>query len=251
METDRTLSDIARSVLTESHETDPRSLREKAGLLALLNLLGILESFYAEGDSQKSSINLIKSMAEDAVLSPPQPEAKETDLTSSVMAAASKLLSGPQGGIDPALIGTLMGALSAMTKARNLSPQPPSEPAETAADSDSQDSGAEAKDKPPAEPKTPASPLQQILGIDPRIITLALNVLADLMKARNTGEKQPGQESSREDGSHKQPTEVTVTSDGKTVVIPTAKSKPRERLYHKPGLGIYRKTPDKAPGAAE
>jgi hypothetical protein len=291
METDKTLSDIARSVLVSSPESDQRSFREKAGLLALLNLLGIVESFYGDGQGAQSSAGLLSSLALGSGAVAPQGQ-KEPDLVSSIMSLAGKMLGGRegQGGIDPAMIGTLMGALSALTKARTLSPRyasptPGSGPTgETGPDapSDSLD-GSEGPDEqagedggstgegdeaglgegerangpaspsaapaPPGAP-TPQSPLQQILGIDPRIITLALNVLADIMKARNAAQSEragaeKGRPAARSDSAAPE-TEVTVTPDGKTVVIPKARRQPRERLYHKPGLGIYRKRLEEA-----
>lgn len=287
METDKTLSDIARSVLVSSPESDQRTLREKAGLLALLNLLGIVESFYGDGQSAQSSMSLLSSLALGSGAQAPE-KPKEPDLISSVMSLAGKLLGGTQGhgGIDPAMVGTLMGALSALSKTRALAPRPaattPAASTSAAPDSkspgapsgddaegetldgtgDSQDREASIEDavesgeprapkettSPPEVPASPEaapqSPLQQILGIDPRIITLALNVLADIMKARNaaqtekagTGQKRPAP---RPESSGPE-TEVTVTPDGKTVVIPKSRRQPRERLYHKPGLGIYR-----------
>lgn len=281
METEKTLSEIARSVLIASPETDPRSLREKAGLLALLNLLGIVESFYGDGQTVQSSVNLIRSIAENPMSPPTQEPSKQPDLAASIMSLATKFLGSGQGqgGFDPALIGTLMGAVSAMSKSRGQGSRPSARAGDAEViqlegeneDEDSEEIGdqsAPEEEEPQAEVSKPSPPsaLQQILGIDPRIITLALNLIADLMKARTAGSSEKpasgatGSSSSPDEPrlsppetseDNKPSTEVTVTSDGKTVVIPTTKKHPRERLYHKPGLGIYRQKPDKTQAAAE
>ena len=43
--------ELARAFLADESIQTPESLREKAGLLALLNLMGIVETFYNTGDS--------------------------------------------------------------------------------------------------------------------------------------------------------------------------------------------------------
>lgn len=299
MDTEKTLAEIARSVLFSSPESDQKTLREKAGVLALLNLLGIVLSFYGDSQGAQSSMNLLSSLA----FSPgaPTPEKpKEPDLLSSIISLAGKLLGGTQGqgGIDPVMIGTLMGGLSALSKARTTSPKPLTSTPDTAASpagiggtagqDDVPDGSADGEapgprtggdagspeetvTEDPAKggereagedislphraasspgPSPPPSPLQQILGLDPRIITLALNVLADVMKARNVAQNEktaPYQGKLAADPRLSSPdAEVTVTPDGKTVVIPKARKQPRERLYHKPGLGIYRKRTETA-----
>ncbi len=45
------LSELAQTFLTSEGSDHPAKLREKAGLLALLNLMGILEVFYAAGET--------------------------------------------------------------------------------------------------------------------------------------------------------------------------------------------------------
>lgn len=295
MDTEKTLSEIARSVLFSSPESDQKALREKAGILALLNLLGIVLSFYGDTQGAQSPMGLLSSLAL-ASGTPAAEKPKEPDLMSSIISLAGKLLGGTQGqgGIDPSLIGTLMGSLSALTMARAASsrpsvstPEPATSPSgtrgagsqddagtgstdaeapgrgESQGDTESAEEKASGEETGRGERKTaegasshqtaqptgqsPTSPFQQILGIDPRIITLALNVLADIMKARNASqaqsEKNQPYESRAASGSRSGvvDAEVTVTPDGKTVVIPKTKKQPRERLYHKPGLGIYRK----------
>ncbi len=301
MDTEKTLSEIARSVLVSSPESDQKTLREKAGVLALLNLLGIVLSFYGDSQGAQSSMGLLSSLA----LAPGAPSVekpKEPDLLSSIISLAGKLLGGTQGqgGIDPSLIGTLMGSLSALSTARAMSPRPQVSTADTAispagsrgpagqgdssdgsaeseapgqrtseSDADSPEEGTPIEDggqggerqtaveaSPPQKAAPPPgqspqqSPLQQILGIDPRIITLALNVLADLMKAKNAAQSERSSSYEGKLASGPRPgagdAEVTVTPDGKTVVIPKARKQPRERLYHKPGLGIYRKRTEEA-----
>lgn len=280
MDTDKTLSEIARSVLTGNPAADPGSLREKAGLLALLNLLGIVESFYGEGNAVRTSMNLIRSIAERPT-SVERP--KEPDLASSVMSLATKLLSGSQGepqetspsssqgSLDPALISTLIGAMSAMSKSRGQAPRPgkaseagpdqcetdksPDDDGEGAAGSESVTDGEEVSAKTEKLPQnrsapSPPSTLQQILGIDPRIITLALNVLADLMKSRGAGpseKHESGAATSPPEGIERLPgpfrernqpaADIVLASGGDTAAVPTAR---KQKLYHKPGLGIYR-----------
>ncbi len=48
------LSELARVFLASDSFQSPELVREKAGLLALLNLMGILEAFYSAGDSIES-----------------------------------------------------------------------------------------------------------------------------------------------------------------------------------------------------
>lgn len=47
------LSRLAQVCLTSEGAGDPAWVREKAGLLALLNLMGILEVFYAAGECKR------------------------------------------------------------------------------------------------------------------------------------------------------------------------------------------------------
>lgn len=295
MDTEKTLAEIARTVLLSGPESDQKSLREKAGILALLNLLGIVLSFYGDSQAAQSSMGLLSSLAlGPAAPAPDRP--REPDLLSSIMSLARKLLgaSQGQGGIDPGLIGTLMGSLTALSTARSMalrapapapqssSPDPSGESrtAETQDDSSPEagcrgegetgdgggdvegGSGNEGSEAParasagdaalPQKVQAPGqsqgsqvSPLQQVLGIDPRIITLALNVLADFMKARNAMQSERNALHEGKSNIQNRPSpgdaELTVTPDGKALVIPKARKQPRERLYHKPGIGIYRK----------
>ncbi len=51
------LSELARAFSAVESPENPESVRERAGLLALLNLMGILEVFYTAGESMDSSVS--------------------------------------------------------------------------------------------------------------------------------------------------------------------------------------------------
>jgi len=279
MDADKTLSDIARSVLVDNPKGDAKGLREKAGLLALLNLLGIVEAFYGEmpqdarsqtGATSAGTAGVAKELvlatsgAETASVAatPATPAANAAgDGPFSIVSSLSKLLAGggPAGAIDPALVAGMLGLVSAMAKARPGLAKPAGEP--TRDTTGETTSGAQAVVAPPGdEPgqteggEKPApvvqqgslSPVQQILGIDPKVLTLVLNVVADLMKSRSLEAKEKAPEPGA-DRQEKAETPAAVGAGGKDIVRAGLKRRaPASRLYHKPGLGIYRTVPEAA-----
>ncbi len=66
------LSELARAFLADESIQTPESLREKAGLLALLNLMGIVETFYNTGDSVEHEFS---DEGHGVPVAPGQPEA--------------------------------------------------------------------------------------------------------------------------------------------------------------------------------
>lgn len=279
MDADRTLSDIARSVLVDNPEGDAKGLREKAGLLALLNLLGIVEAFYGEmpqgarsqtGAKSAGAAGAAKELAlatsgaetPSAAATPTTPAANAAgDGPFSMVSSLSKLLAGggPAGAIDPALVAGMLALVSAMAKARPGLAKPAGEAARDTTGETT--SAAQAVVAPPGdEPgqtggsEKPApvvqqgslSPLQQILGIDPKVLTLVLNVVADLMKSRSLEAKEKAPEPGP-DRQEKAETPAAVGAGGKDIVRAGLKRRaPASRLYHKPGLGIYRTVPEAA-----
>lgn len=315
MDGDKSLSDIARSVLVDSPDGDARSLREKAGLIALLNLLGIVESFYGEASesvsretkddqpgpagmapaTQASQTGGAAAPGDSAVQtgSAPPPTGIENPLSmvsglarmlSSVMGSpqagaqqaggspppASGGLPGALGGLDPALIASMLGLVSAMAKTRPQVKAPTKvvateaqAPAEGGPDVEfpaapADEGQAEPQEK-PAAGQSPASPLQQILGIDPRVLTIILNLVADLMKNRPAGAPasqapaaQPQVGSTAQAAAGAQPpasaaaaAHATAQSPDGAPVKEAAEPAPKRispplRRYHRPGLGIYR-----------
>ncbi|MGI6642514.1 MAG: hypothetical protein ACOX3V_00625 [Bacillota bacterium] len=255
MDNQRTLSEIARTLVLEHAEQDGKSLREKAGLLALLNLLGILDTFFGDGLKEEdlepaqtheestpkpnSEIAEIQSVS-TAAIEPSGPTVREglenSTPTASLFGSLAKVLGASSGGdgtssqgLDPTLIGLLLSLATNLPKLMK--------PKTSGATGDVESKeGADAKDAGVDSPAEKPAPLQQILGFDPKILTLILNLLAglDIMKPKSEAKTPPNSDVSETiiAESHKQ--EAPATS--------SPRSKPRSRL-HKPGLGIYRNWP--------
>lgn len=295
VDTDRTLSEIARSVLADGSGGDQKSFREKAGLLALLNLLGIVEAFYGEMPAPVGSTStalavrdpvvdsLIRapgsSPSQPAQMAPVAPQQAGSDAGQSLpapgpldegtgkattpegplslvsglakmqvsmqpqasagaasgqsMAGGAAPIAGMLSNMDPALIAGLLSAVATMARARPSSRAPARTDGQTPTeDPESETSAAEPEPSPEA---APPSPLQQILGIDPKILTLALNVLAEVMKSRASETKEKPAAESR---ASEQVSLRTPSVDSRPSPAGIAK-RPGTRL-HKPGLGIYR-----------
>ncbi len=198
-------ADMARSLLFETGE-DPQSLREKAGMLALLNLLGIVESFY--GNPAPSKI-------------------AEVDSGASGLLAALSSLSGGQSGPDSGMLTSIMGLLPVLTGMLS-GKESREEPADhTEDDADEPSTGI-----PPRQEGS--SPLGQVLGMDPKLLTLILNFIAnmDFMKQRGSRESK----------------ETSTQETPQTQELPQGAEKeptPLPRTGHKPGFGIYRGWPGK------
>lgn len=347
MEAEKSLSEIARAVLVDRPEGDPRSLREKAGLLALLNLLGIVEAFYGVPDQDRESAPKPKAAepAKGSELTPmtgpaparaaqpplsqaqpgqaaPAAPALAPDSPLSMVSALARLMAtaassqttqtgpqagapaaagtqaatspaGPFGGFDPTLIASVLGLMSGLAKPRL--PRPPTkvegEPVEATAGGskpDAKEGGeteaavpgaertAEAGNQPVSDTgeavpdlvtrgpaatgplglsqATPPSPLQQVLGVDPKVLTLVLNLVAELMKSRAGEQKEKAAESKPEKDDRKVEGPVTPPLDTRGAVpMSPRRSLLGPRLYHKPGLGIYRsaqRVPKPAPARA-
>jgi len=293
-EAEGSLAEIARAILVDKPGEDKRSVREKAGLLALLNLLGIVDAFYSESpesdqeasdaipsSSSSSSPSLAQSSAPSPSEGPPsllpaltrlisaasQPDAGPGSQSThaGVPAPAGGPLSSLLGSLDPALLAGMLGLVSSIARARmprqpdsgegahgdsavpsgsegvqeaSVRELPPGQP-------DSAGTSAESPGGSPVAPKaagpTPASqpsPLQQVLGIDPRVLTLALNLLAELMKSR-TLEQKPSEQARQKEPCAGE-TSVPKTHEASVGTAATRKAPLGPRLYHKPGFGIYR-----------
>ncbi|HHW18914.1 MAG TPA: hypothetical protein GXX30_08425 [Firmicutes bacterium] len=142
------LAEIARSLLLEDQSQTPMKMREKAGILALLNLLGIVDAFYgAESPAGEVSPSLSKNTAPSAGeeepgtrqvpstianivsalsgmtpgLEPPQSAFKE-DTVASVLSAVTRLVGQREGGLDPNVVAALLKVMSSMSRAKSSRP---------------------------------------------------------------------------------------------------------------------------------
>lgn len=293
MDTDGPLSEIARSVLADKAAGDVKSFREKAGLLALLNLLGIVEAFYGEVPAQGDGAPaiavrdpavdaLVKAPASEiappphaqgapAPASPPvgpisivsgltkllgsmqppsQASAAETQPGSAAAPhAGGSPLQGLLNNLDPALIASVLGMVASMARARPA--RPPIKVEAQGVEGTPSESGTQTAEPEPSPEAAPPSPLQQLLGIDPKVITLVLNVLAELMKSRQVPESKDkpaaGPDAGATADARAQQPPARPVPKGRSHLAATAR-KPALRL-HKPGLGIYR-SPRFAPRSA-
>jgi len=296
VDTDRSLSEIARSVLSDSAGGDPKSFREKAGLLALLNLLGIVEAFYGEMPASmgsKSTALAVRDPVVDALVKTPSPAPAQAVQTPpaapsqpetsaeereqapeppgqstgqtvppegplSIVSSLAKMLGSmqqqappaggpPQGGTgsapsvagmlagaDPALIAGLLSAVATMARSRPA-PRAPVKVEGEALSEGPTESGTQAAEPEPGPEAAPPSPLQQVLGFDPKVLTLALNILAEIMKSRSA---EPKEKPAAEARAPEQMASKTPATDSRQSSSGSAR-KPGARL-HKPGLGIYR-----------
>ncbi len=259
---DSTLSEIARSLLADGSGEDQRSLREKAGLLALLNLLGIVESFYGEGSyfgegqfAEETAITTMKPAETQNLQSiqaePPDIGSAREPITP-LFSILSKLLAG-QGSMDPAMLTSLIGLVSSLSK---VFPGKASVP-----DEQESEEGSKHEDPDQAEGVAPeagitrklehVSPLQQILGMDPKLLTAILNFIAnmDFMRSKTSQEPKvpPVPESAPEvQDIAPEATPVRLSEDKRQLVVAKSRPKPSApRTGHKPGFGIYRGWPGK------
>lgn len=284
MNTDGPLSEIARSVLVDKAAGDVKSFREKAGLLALLNLLGIVEAFYgvvpAEDDG--ATAIAVRDPAVDALIKAPAGESEAPPPAHgvpapssppvgpiSIVSGLSKLLgsmqppagaagaqaepgsaAAPQTGgspissllsnLDPALIASVLGVVASMARARPA--RAPIKVEAQSAESAPGESGTPAAEPEPSPEAAPPSPLQQLLGIDPKVITLVLNVLAELMKSRQAAEQKDkpaaGQAAGATGEARAEQSVARPASEARS--HPPATARKSALRPHKPGLGIYR-----------
>ena len=258
--TDKSLSEIARSVLVDKTDGDAKTFREKAGLLALLNLLGIVEAFYgalpsSEGGAPAGQLAVhdpaVEALARTAVSPPAAPEPAPAPAPAvpegpiSIVSTLTKLMgsaSTAQPGtspianllssLDPSMIASMLGMVAAMAKARPAKP-PAKVEAQDSDDVPDESGTSQAEPNPSPEP-APPSPLQQLLGVDPKVLTLILNVLAEFMKSKAAEPKEkPAVAKPNAD----------ARADGAPAVEAHAHQPAARRTLsrlHKPGLGIYR-----------
>jgi hypothetical protein len=270
MDSQKTLSDIAKSVINNEGENS-KTLREKAGVLALINLLGIMESFFGQESVSKETLRVVA----DALSIPKEPETKTVSLSNTQSTSSSvsgetgnvnednpfggmgnsplnligtlaKLMGGPpsvtQGdeknqSFDPALISTLMTLLASIGKKgpKQSKPSAKSEAKEG-------EHGLETSDEESTTDETTQeiSPLQQFLGVDPKVLTLILNFLAGLDFMKNRREDQKTDEIPTQ--SSYAPPKQEPRDETREVVVPSnvRRLPSRDKVYHKPGLGIYR-----------
>lgn len=226
MVSDKTLSDIAKSLLVQNPDGNPKTLREKAGLLALINLLGIMDAFFGVTlpESQEKALMNIKEAAdskpseekpsevqgdagEAGAITPVQPQSPAaSDPVMSLFSMLARSLFGtpgqteapasqggdtgkaaPSEGLDPRMLASLLSVVTAFTKA--LKPRA----AEGEKGSEGQGNEAGRAGEPGSEAPNKPSPLQQALGFDPKILTLLLNIIAsmDFMRQKNGEGRQP------------------------------------------------------------
>ncbi len=209
MISEKTLSDIAKALLVQNPDGNPKSLREKAGLLALINLLGIMDAFFgvtlpqSQEDALKSVKEESKRIPAADVASAPQTESASSpaipsaatpaplagEPTLSLFSTLAKSLfaapgpgdkpaghpestaeaSGSLDGFDPKTLASMLSMASTLLKA--FKPR-------ASEDEKSEDAG-NGENQP--------SPLQQALGFDPKILTMLLNIIAnmDFMKQKS------------------------------------------------------------------
>ncbi len=286
MDNQRTLSEIAKALMVEHPEKDPKSLREKAGLLALLNLLGIMDAFFGEGlkvddlvppqtreeptperSLEPSKAYLPEASSEiaettsvsKATLELSRPPGEDSSgAPASLFGSLAKILGASSGGdggsyqgLDPAIIAPMLSLASMLPKLMKPKASGTEGDGESSEAANPADAGLNA-------PAEKPSPLQQVLGFDPKILTLILNLIAglDILKPkqaeyRQSGLKEPEPESPQsncvsEPGTDplqlpgKEPSLATHRKESPLGSSP--RGKPRSRL-HKPGLGIYRNWP--------
>ena len=263
VDTDRSLSEIAKSVLADQAGKDPRNFREKAGLLALLNLLGIVEAFYGgmplpvggNAGTPPARDPAVASLihAPPTAVAPPAPVADPvvpgpisivsglTKLLGAVQppatgdgspAQASPSMSSILAGIDPSLIAGMLSMIASMAKARPT--RAPAKVEAQSSDDAPSESGESTAEPEPSPEAAPPSPLQMLLGIDPKVLTLALNVLAELMKSKQAEAKEKPAEGQA-------PAEVTAAKQApREPSSPQAASGRKAHRMHRPGFGIYR-----------
>lgn len=124
------LSELARVFLASDSFQSPELVREKAGLLALLNLMGILEAFYSAGDSVESEgLNQTSGVsngtdegqvpaagqAHKALTAPPPALQSQDSSQLQPLAALASLLSGSSGeatvqGRGQSALGSILGS---------------------------------------------------------------------------------------------------------------------------------------------
>lgn len=299
-------SEIARSLLAEGSLDDMAKVRETCGLLALLDLMGIIDTFFAgasvqdnknvlpqsneSGGDQKSrdaheekelasdlqekeapqlnaeassGLANILSMLPTVAGAGGQSERKDKyDRNESIVPLMSGIMGllGQKDGPDLPVITSLVKILSSMAKTRDMSRPRQESQGKSGAPSASESSQSDAGDlesgstqvdeiKADTDDKSKASPP----GPDPlEIITGFLNLLAqmDMSKSRSPSKTRSprdvsdsGQADERKEDAARYDTGLSVTQDGKTILIPLRRSSvPREniRSVHKPGLGIKR-----------
>lgn len=335
MISEKTLSDIAKALLVHNPDGNPKSLREKAGLLALINLLGIMDAFFGVTLPQ-SQEDLLKSVKEESegmpvgeVSPPPLTESTSSlaianvapsaplvgEPTLSLFSTLAKSLSAapvtneratghsggaPEGagsldGFDPKMLASMLSMASTLLKA--FKPRA-SEDEKSEGPNDREGLAGESSQEPQKQP----SPLQQALGFDPKILTMLLNIIAnmDFMKQKvgdvknqepkldvpegsedrtiehksvrhrprlhePTEHKQLTQEVIQRESGEQRPPEPKALAEptpergvpkqdaskreapealSKDPLISLIRKRPTARkVYHKPGLGIYRGWP--------
>jgi hypothetical protein len=227
MISEKTLSDIAKSLLVQNPDGNPKTLREKAGLLALINLLGIMDAFFGVTlpESQEQVLRAVKeapqsvSVTDGASQGHGENVTSETDARSSghvageptlsLFSSLAKSLSGTplstessdtpgtprltpaSEGFDPKLVAPMLSMIATLARAFKPKASDGEKVEGPANEGDrSGEAGAETSKQP--------SPLHQALGFDPKILTMLLNIIAsmDFMKQRNGDGRTPDRKGS-------------------------------------------------------
>lgn len=200
------ISELARCFLASDSSQSPELVREKAGLLALLNLMGILEAFYSTGDSVESEgLNQTPGVstgtdegqapaagqAYKARTTPPPALQSQDSLQLQPIAALASLLSGisgpaPAQGRGQSPLGSILGSGSGGIQEDNLVSVLSMMPKLMVA--------KEGKDA----------------GIDPSLLTALLRVISSIGRTRA---QQPTESSGPGNGDTSRPQGAGVCSD--------------------------------------
>ncbi len=254
------LSELARSCLADENLQNPELMREKAGLLALLNLMGILEVFYAdEGlmdspvfEPQDSSEKALESKTE-AELNLPGQSFSQSELLTSLLTGASdskgsqeataslsKALNLEDNAIKentlasilstiPKLLGqkegggidpALLTALITAISSMSKGKPVPASKQDSALVSEGE--AANHTDE-PSQMESPVQPVSQ--GLDPQLITSLFNFVAGLdlskSKSANRQERPAVSKTAVEEGQEDR-AQITLAHDHKSIVTSKA-----------------------------
>lgn len=261
------LSDIARSLLVDSPGASNKTIREKAGILALLNLLGIMDAFYGEAGAEETSAKAEKTEDQESGAKPAQGHSQialaerpgTADASSNILSLLSRAI-GSAGQAqeenrrspDLALLAPLLSIVTMLSRSLNRTAQPEQQ---GKAEEPGAGDGQNQSEKSRSDGGTIS--LSQLL--DPKLLTFLLNFIAgmDFMRNRNADPKPQDTPSAEAAPRQSQPalqaaerrscaTEIpqnkveTQASDKTANMEPHYRRPPTPRLYHKPGYGIYR-----------
>ena len=216
-------SEIAKFLASDEIHGSQK-IREKAGLLALINLLGILETFYDLRDETivEQSIKAIEDKSRQATTS-------SRDAVTSLISGIAKPQVEKSENMDSNILNALGTMISSLMSQKSQG-----------------ETKSEAGNRDPKEtPEKPQFPTGLLL--DPKFLTAVLKLLASL----DFGKSKPG-ESKQEDTQQLETpvpdgsgvTEPYLTDNSKETAIPQrgtdrrAGEPGKQGAYHKPGFAI-------------